>query len=433
MQKSSFFKIVITLFTATIMPVIAMEITPIKPRFVAIIYATKMTQEDVKKSLNTISEQSNKHACEALGIPWEENNNLYRVDVISLRNIKDEKAWSWLLSHPDTLPLTKKPNTNKILSRTVTFPTMLPATFAERLEKEQFITLSDILSETPVEIIVTGKLETNPQQPETSLEDVVQCLNNFIKKMQEKNNTLPNTPEEQSTTAVTTDTTDNINNTSTEKSSLTTTEIPKFIVTLNLREVTQEDIKRTCNKRYDERDKHACAALGIKWEDNNNTYLTNYASFKRPNDTEYLCCWKNKHPKCLPLFTKPDKDGEYKVTFPTSLPASFVEELEQKGSITLTNTRFTQPVEIIIELGPIAKLEKTTLSNTATTLTQPTIETQKSTTTTQPTATPSQSNVPKYLFFGGCAISAITFIALLLHYTNKLDLSQITNFLTTNK
>lgn len=418
MQKSSFFKIVTIVIATATMPIMAMEITTTeKAQFIVMLSLHESSEQEINnKSLNTWD----KHACDILRIKWQDNDNRYRTDSAVLINVNNTKeVWNWNFSHPLFLPLTTMPNPSrdKEIQHTVIFPKSLPTTFVEQLKKEKTITLTNTLFKTPVDIIITldsiEDLETiNKNRAE--LDNAINILKDFIAGKRD------GILQEQSTTEVTTNTDDTKD---------TSTKIPQFTVTLDLREITQEDVEKPSSKRYDEGDKHACEVLGITWEDNNNTFLINYASFKRPNDTEYLCCWKNHHPKVLPLSKLPNADGEYKVTFPTSLPASFVKELEEKGTITLRGAHFVTPVEIIIQRGPIKKLAKTTVSNTATTLTQPKIEQQKNTTTNQPTVISSQSNVPKYILFGGCAISIVGFIAWLLHHNNRLDFSQITNFI----
>jgi hypothetical protein len=222
---------------------------------------------------------------------------------------------------------------------------------------------------------------------------------------------------------------------------LPTTKIKKFTVRFDLDEISQEDIENPYNKQFDKADEHKCKVLGIKWEDNKNTYVTRQVYFNQPEGLP----WSNTHPR-LPLSTIPatyenaDKDNEYQLTFPASLPATFVEELEKKRTITLKNTLFVKPVEITVELNSIRKLKKLIPTQKIEQDTKSNIinkkETQKQITTNiEPTVTSSQSNIKKYILFSGCAINVIGFIAWLLHYNNKLDLSQITNFIhnLTNK
>ena len=443
MQNSSFFKIITILFAAITMPVMAMEITSTeKTQFIVELYLYDVTPESTGLSRNESLDPFDKHACTVLGIPWEDgNNNKYRTKFACLRNVNDDAKnyWPWNNSHPIFLPLSKIPNPLyfKDLQYTVMFPSTLPTSFVEELKQEKTITLTNTLFEKQVDI--TLQLRSIEETPKVTLNEAVQCINDFIKekqeelnaqqetttsktqtpetkletpiqsivgntieKLQEKLENITNRPKQPTTEVITDTTTSNTNNISTKKSPkespFTTTEIPEFIVTLDLCEVTREDMEKSTHKCFDERDKHACNVLGIKWEDNNNTYWTDHALLKKANDTTDFCCWTNAHPQGIPLSTLANPSytelSDYEVKFPASLPASFVEQLEILKTITLTNTQFATPVKITIKLGSIKKL---------------------------PTHT---------LFKFGCTISIIGFIVWLLHYNNTIDLSHITNFIS---
>lgn len=96
--------------------------------------------------------------------------------------------------------------------------------------------------------------------------------------------------------------------------------------------------------------------------------------------------------------------------FPSQLPEIFLQELEKKTSITHELEKCTV----------IFKLDEN----------QSATKKQQDSTKVQSTPT-SQSNTKKYLLFGGLGIGIAGFIAWLvyLQQNNRLDLSQITNFI----
>jgi len=143
-----------------------------------------------------------------------------------------------------------------------------------------------------------------------------------------------------------------------EELSSATPETPKFIVTLHLLKASEHYMNISWNKAFDAEDARVCKILGIEWEENNNTYWTKQALFKKAGGTKDFCDWMNcPHPKDLPLSTIANesyvKSLQYTVKFPTSLPASFVERLKKEQSITLTDTLFAEPVQIILHLKSI--------------------------------------------------------------------------------
>src|SRR5436190_7319764 len=208
--------------------------------------------------------------------------------------------------------------------------------------------------------------------------------------------------------------------------------------------------QRRILNRYDERDKHSCEVLGIKWEDNNNTYTVENALFKNPGKTNDRC-WTEKVPKNLPKSIIPNsrysfpncQDLPYTVNqFPYTLPKTFVERLKQETSITLTDTLFTQPVEIILHLKPIendSNNEQLTLNtpkvvndllkefpSTPTEILQSSENNNnKSTATSTPKATPNF----KIYIIPGIAVTGLFAWLIYLHKNNQLDFSQITNFM----
>ncbi|HLJ31176.1 MAG TPA: hypothetical protein VKU36_01950 [Candidatus Babeliales bacterium] len=145
---------------------------------------------------------------------------------------------------------------------------------------------------------------------------------------------------------------------------LATKEKQKFVVALDLREVKKEDLQDIWNKLHDKGDAHGCKVLGITWEENNNTYFTYEAGIRKFDETKYINSWKDNYINVIPKSTIRNEDEEekyqYSVKFPKSLPASFVERLEKEKSITLENTHFAEPVEIIVTLRMLKKLKKQT-------------------------------------------------------------------------
>lgn len=214
-----------------------------------------------------------------------------------------------------------------------------------------------------------------------------------------------------------------------------TPEIPKFIVTLHLHKASERASNNPYNQLFDEDDKHICKVLGIKWEENKNTYWTNKALFKKAGDNKDFCCWKNCHPKGLPFSTIANssfkESFQYTVKFPTSLPDSFVEKLKQEKSITLTDTLFAEPVEIILKLESIendsdnVQLKINTLKTSVNAL----LEEFHSTRTEVLQSTERTTSYKTYFFTGIAATGIIVFIAWLLHKNNRLDFSQIINFM----
>lgn len=139
-----------------------------------------------------------------------------------------------------------------------------------------------------------------------------------------------------------------------------TTEIPKFIVTLHLKEVGQEDIGLPYNKTFDGFDKHACEVLGIKWEENNNKYWVNHALFRKYPDTQDINWSQSLHPKGLPRTTmaNPHLEGNEQYTYqrPTSFPAHFVERFKDEDTIILKDCFFEKPVEIHMKLASMTRI-----------------------------------------------------------------------------
>src|SRR5438132_4220422 len=86
--------------------------------------------------------------------------------------------------------------------------------------------------------------------------------------------------------------------------SLITKEKPKFVVALDLREASKEDVGQPWNKAYDEEDAHACKVLGITWEEGNNIYFTHAAGIRKCDETKYHN-WKDNVEFDLPPSTIP--------------------------------------------------------------------------------------------------------------------------------
>jgi hypothetical protein len=150
------------------------------------------------------------------------------------------------------------------------------------------------------------------------------------------------------------------------ESALVPKEKQKFVVSLYVTEVTQETMKESWNSTFDNDDEHACKVLGIPWEKNNNRYFTNRALIKRFGEAKYSDCWRKNImfdlTTIIPYDVYPEK-LRYLIKFPGSLPATFVERLEKEKSITLENTLFAEPVEIIIELGKLITQSKESSSS----------------------------------------------------------------------
>lgn len=141
--------------------------------------------------------------------------------------------------------------------------------------------------------------------------------------------------------------------------SLTIPEKPKFTVTLHLYEPSYENIQESWGRSFDEGDKHNLKVLGIEWKGTNNLYWAQKALLRKSDNTKDFGCWKCcLHPKGLPYSTIANNSikepSQYSVYFPKFLPATFVERLKKEESITLTNTSFTDPVEIVVQLGSIS-------------------------------------------------------------------------------
>lgn len=119
-----------------------------------------------------------------------------------------------------------------------------------------------------------------------------------------------------------------------------------FIVNLGIRKRTDNDVDNFLTH-----DKHACNVLGIKWEDDSQ-YRTNFAFLHDINNPKEECSWDILHPTFLPQSTMLNEASLMpgNIHFPKILPTQFVEELREKGSITLERNSFEQPVTIIVQL-----------------------------------------------------------------------------------
>jgi len=183
---------------------------------------------------------------------------------------------------------------------------------------------------------------------------------------------------------------------------LNITEIPTFTFELELSKMPQSALNSSSNRAiFDTADEHLWSVLRIEAEKDTNIYFTDKALFKNQGSTDSLC-WRNYSPKGLPLSQqpKPSNNGDlaYEVRCPSSFPESFVNELKERGSLTLKEGLFQQPATIIFTL----KDTKDTTNN----------------------------STKKYMLFGGLGICIATLIAWLvyLQQNNRLDISQITNF-----
>jgi hypothetical protein len=426
MQKSSFFKAAIIFITTAITPIMAMESltsTEIK-KFTVRLSLKEVSQADVEAPFNKTFDKKDEHGCKVLGIEWEKNKNTYVVNWVSIKpfNSDDKESYSWKKGHPKLLPLSSievpDKNTDKSDKYKVTFPTSLPASFVKELKKNK-ITCKNTLFQKPVKFIFELAeiipLETNLQQ------EIIKDPKSNIATVKETQNVTSSVIKE----------------------------IPQLTAFLSLTKMTQTDMENS--REFDENDEHECNVLGIKWENNKNTYMVNSAIFQPSDNDKTFLCWRHEHPANLPFSKIANKNrrvDQYKVIFPTSLPAHFVKRLKKEGTITLENTLFADPVTIIIKLMSITKLEnilnkleynQQEINQEIPTITENPelnkIKEQKNNSTAQQTVTSSQSNIKNYILWGGCVISTIGFIAWLLHHNNKLDLSQITNFIhnLTNK
>ena len=157
MQKPYFFFIA-TIFMATAtIPMMCMELssnTSEKQKLIVKLQLSEITQ-DSEKQLNEWRNQSNKHAYQVLNIPWQADEKQYKVHFAELYASKNinETPWEWTTFHPHFLPFCtiKK---NSLMPYTINFPTILSASFVEKLKEEKCITLKNTYFADPIEIVV---------------------------------------------------------------------------------------------------------------------------------------------------------------------------------------------------------------------------------------------------------------------------------------
>jgi len=135
---------------------------------------------------------------------------------------------------------------------------------------------------------------------------------------------------------------------------LTPIEKTKIEVILSLYKQTDEEMLR--NQRFDEADQKACKTLGILWECNNNRYFVEKAVVEI-SDADLRCHYL-RNPQLSAILATSESvttEPKFSINFPQSLPATFVETLKYKKSMTLINDSCDHPFEIVVTLGDIRK------------------------------------------------------------------------------